>query len=39
MVDDATSPVHLKLKYHNLQGGYITINVNLKEEKSIYQAL
>lgn len=39
MVDNAKSPVHLKLKYHNIQGGYITINVNLKEEKRIYQAL
>lgn len=33
------SPIHLKLKYHNLQGDPITIKVDLEWEKRIYQAL
>lgn len=38
-LDDVASLVHLKLKYHNLQGEPITVNVDLEGEKIIYQAL
>lgn len=31
--------MHLKLKYHNLQGESVTINIDLEGEKIIYQAL
>lgn len=39
IMDVGASSVYLKLKYHNLQGGPVTINVDLKGEKRIYQAL
>ena len=39
MLDVITSPVHLKLKYYNLQEESVTINVDLEEAKKIYQAL
>lgn len=34
MVGVVASPFHLKLKYHNLQGELLTINADLKGEKS-----
>lgn len=39
ILDVGASSVYLKLKYHNLQGESVTINVNLKGAKRIYKAL
>lgn len=38
-LDIVASPVHLKLKFHNLHGEPVIINVNLEGEKLIYHAL
>lgn len=39
MLDTIALLVHLKLKYHNLQGELVTINSNLEGEKIIYQGI
>lgn len=38
-LDVIASQVHLKLKFHNLHGEKIIVNVDLEGEKRIYQAL
>lgn len=38
-LDIVALSVHLKLKYHNLQGESAIINADLEGEKRIYQAL
>lgn len=39
MMDAIASLVHLKLKYHDLQGNPATINADLEGAKIIYQSL
>lgn len=39
MLDVVASIVHLKLKYHNLQGKLTIINTDLEGAKIIFQAL
>lgn len=39
MLDVVASPIHLKIKYHNLQRELVTINVDLEGEKRVYQDL